>query len=133
MTDTRFKPGQSGNPRGRPRRKSVAELVGAANMAKVIEAMVKAATEGDAQAAKLLVPPVKPELPRAEVPGLQEATTATQRGEAILKAAAAGQISPTAAEALSAALANVTRIAEVDELARQIATIEAKLKERGLL
>jgi hypothetical protein len=130
MPDTKFKPGTSGNPRGRPRRKSVAEMVGATNMADIVKAMVKAATGGDVQAAKLIVPPQKPELAKVRIDELTEAKTHSERGAAILTAAGRGEISPDVAVALSTALANTAKVAELDELVKRMEAIEAALKER---
>lgn len=131
MTDTRFKKGESGNPRGRPRRKSVAELVGAANMADIVKAMVKAATDGDVQAAKLLVAPQKPELTKVRIDELSGAKTHSERGAAILAAAGRGEISPDVAVALTTALANTAKVSELDELVKRMDAIEAALKERS--
>lgn len=133
MPDTRFKPGQSGNPKGRPRRprlKSVRELLGANGLQEVVEAMKTAAKAGDAQAAKLLIPALKPEMQRVTVPEIEAAATPTEKAAAIAAAAARGEISPDAAVALSTALANSVKVAEGDELRRQVEDLAKLVKER---
>jgi hypothetical protein len=129
MNDTKFKPGASGNPRGRPRRKSVRELVGEQGLADVVAAMKNAATGTETplsavQAAKLLIPPQKPELPRVLIPALETATTHTDKAQAITVAAARGEISPDAAAALSTVVANTARVIELDELTRRLEALE---------
>jgi hypothetical protein len=133
MADTRFKPGQSGNLKGRPRRKSVRELVGEQRLAEVVKRMLEAAADGKdlpvaaVQAAKLLLPAQKPELPRVVVPALETATTHTAKAEAITAAVARGEISPDAAAALSTVVANMAKVVELDELVRRMAALEEKL------
>jgi hypothetical protein len=129
----KFQPGTSGNPAGRPRRKTVRELVGEKALGEVIDALVKAAKEGDAQAAKLLVPQQKPEMPRVQIPELETATTHSAKAQAITAAVARGDISPDAAAALSAVVANTARVSELDELTRRIADLEARLQAKDLV
>jgi hypothetical protein len=136
MPDTRFKPGESGNPRGRPRRKSVREMVGEQGMASIVDQLKAAAAQGKdlpmsaVQAAKLLIPPQKPELARVVIPALENASTHAEKAQAITAAAARGEISPEAAVALSTVVANTAKVAEIDDLARRLAAIEEQLKER---
>lgn len=136
MTDTRFKPGTSGNPRGRPRRRSVRELVGEQGLGEIVAKMRDAAKGGDVpmsaiQAAKLLIPPQKPELSRVSIPALEAATTHVDKANAITVAAARGEISPDVAVALSTVVANTARVIELDEMARRMDAIEQALKERS--
>lgn len=100
------------------------ELVGEKSFGEVIDALVKAAKEGDAHAAKLLVPPLKPELPHVAVPGLATAKTHAEKAEAITAAVARGELSPDAAVALSTVVANTAKVAEIDELERRLTALE---------
>lgn len=133
--NTKFKPGVSGNPRGRPRRKSVRELVGEQGMADIVAKMKEAATGADVpmsavQAAKLLMPPQKPELARVTIPALESATTHVEKANAITAATARGEISPDVAVALSTVVANTAKVIEFDEMARRIAAMEEAMKGR---
>lgn len=131
MTDTKWRPGQSGNPRGRPRRKSVAEHLGS-DLPKVIDALKDAALKGDVLAGKVLLEKTaatpRPESTKVTISGFEEAATPTDKADLIIKAAAAGEISPSVAQELMAALASTVRVIEVDELIRRIAAIEERLK-----
>lgn len=136
MTDqtkraTQWKPGQSGNPNGRPRgsgklaelRSSLAEHVPA-----IIEKLRDAALGGDVAAARLLlervIPPVK---------AVEEATpvdlpdsSLTDQGRAVIQAVAVGDLPATAGAALLSSLGAMAKLAEADELERRIAALEAK-------
>jgi hypothetical protein len=138
VPDTKFQPGVSGNARGRPRRKSVRELVGEKGLADIIAAITKAAQGASTMdsaavaAAKLLIPPQKPELARVVIPALETAQTHLEQANAITRAAARGEISADTASALSATIANAAKIAELDELSNDLAKrIEALEKNYG--
>jgi hypothetical protein len=127
--NTRWKPGQSGNPKGRPKgtgkigklRESIAEA-----LPDILGALVERARTGDTAAAKLLLertlPPVKPiELPEA-LP--LEGATLTDQGRAVLRLLAAGEIGPMQAAALLSAIGQLGRVIEIDDLARRIEALE---------
>ncbi len=68
MPTPKFKPGQSGNPAGRPKDKTPATLWRksiVADMPEIIKTLVNLAKGGDVQAAKVLLdricPPLKPQ------------------------------------------------------------------------
>lgn len=131
MPSPRFKPGQSGNPAGRPPgsgkvaalRESIAKHV-----PDIINKLVEQAKAGDAQAARILIERVLPPIKAAELPALIDmpAGTLTQRGEAVFAAAGAGDLSPTQAAQLLTALGAMAKLLETDELARRIATLEER-------
>lgn len=71
MTDTKFKPGQSGNPNGRPKDKTPATLLRKSivqNMPDIIKTLVSLAKNGDVQAAKVLIDRVCPPLKQQAMP-----------------------------------------------------------------
>ena len=128
----KFRPGQSGNPAGRPRRgTATAEILRgrlAEQAGEVLERVVYAALAGDLQAARLvlerILPPLRPQAAPVEGLALAGASTLTEKATAILAAAGAGEIAPDVAAHLLAALGGVARITEVEELRRRIEALE---------
>ncbi len=126
-----WKPGQSGNPRGRPPGAGeVAKLRAAiaGNVPAILESLTTAALAGDVQAARLLLertlPALKP-AEQAQALHLPDGTLTTQ-GRAVLAAVAAGELAPGQGAALLGAIGTLARVAEVDELARRIEALEGK-------
>ncbi len=133
---TRWKPGQSGNPRGRPKgagevgklRAAIAEA-----LPDILAGLIERAQAGDVQAARLLLeralPAVKPvELPEAVA---LQGETLTAKGEAVLRLLAAGELGPGQAAALLGAIGQLARVAEIDELARRIEALEQGRSDEG--
>lgn len=126
---TTWKPGQSGNPKGRAPgsgeigklRASIAEHVPG-----IIDAMVSKALEGDSGAARLLLeralPPIKAS-DQVHTLNLPEGTL-TEQGRAVLSAVAAGELPPAQGAQLVAAIGQLARVVEIDELERRIAALE---------
>ena len=131
--DTRFKPGQSGNPAGRPAgSRNAATLAIDALLDGEAETLTRKAIDlakaGDMQALKLcmdrIVParrdrPVTFTLPKVEGPA--DAATAMA---AILQAAAEGQLTPIEAGDLAKLLDVYVRTVETNELAKRIEQLE---------
>lgn len=125
-----WKPGQSGNPAGRPPgvgeigklRAAIGERV-----PELLAAMMEKALEGDVGAARLLL-----ERAIAPLKGIEQAVTLelpndgtlTAKATAVLNAAAAGQLSSTQAAQLITALGTLAKITEIDELTGRIAKLE---------
>ncbi len=125
-----WRPGQSGNPGGRPPgtgevaklRQAISEHV-----PEILDKLVQQAREGDAQAARLLlervIPPVRP----VELPALLDLPAGgalADHGRAILQATGEGVLGPQQAAQLLAALGALARVVEVDELARRVQALE---------
>lgn len=127
----RWKAGESGNPAGRKRGTGdVAKLRAslASDVPEILAKLVTAAKGGDVQAARLILerilPPVRPV--EQTVPlRLPEGGTLTAKADAVLSAAAAGDLAPTQAAQLITALGSLAKITEIDELAVRIAALEA--------
>jgi hypothetical protein len=134
MTKQLFKPGQSGNPNGRPPGTSGAAKLRAAiadDLEAIIEAMVERAKAGDTGAAKLLldraIPALKPQAASVAIDGMMGGTL-SQRATAAIDAAAAGELSPDVAAQLVAAVGTLAKVIEIDELEKRLAKLE-KLQE----
>ncbi|MEZ5629327.1 MAG: DUF5681 domain-containing protein [Burkholderiaceae bacterium] len=122
-------PGQSGNPAGRrPGTGEVSKLRVALGerVPEVLEAMVQRAIQGDVGAARLILERVVPPLKgreQAVVLALPDGTL-TEQGRAVLAAVAGGELAPGQGAQLVAAIGNLARVAEVDELAARVAALE---------
>ena len=125
----RWKKGESGNPKGRPKGTGEIGRLRAAiakSLPDILGTLIEKAQAGDVQAARLLLeralPAVKPvEQPEA-VP--LEGETLTAKGEAVLRLLAAGELGPGQAAALLGAIAQLGRVVEIDELARRVEALE---------
>jgi hypothetical protein len=127
---SQFKPGQSGNPKGRPKSHiTTSEL--RAKLAKdadqIIESVVQSALQGDTQAARLvlerIIPAIKP-TEQAMPIDIPTDTNLTEQGRAILGAVAAGDLAPSQGAALVGAIGTLARVVEIDELAARVAALE---------
>lgn len=126
-----WKPGQSGNPNGRPPGTSEVGRLRAAiseHLPEIIKQLVEKARGGDTQAARLLLervlPPVKPIESTVEL-DLPDGATLTEQGEAIVRAVARGRLAPGQAGALLTGLGSVARLKEVDDLTARLEALEA--------
>lgn len=129
----KWKPGVSGNPKGKtPGSGELQKLRAtlAADVPGILAGLVTAAKAGDTQAARLILerilPPVKA-IEQAVELQLPNDGTLTAKASAVLSAAAAGELAPGQAAQLIAALGTLAKISEVDELAARITALEVKL------
>ena len=125
----RWKPGESGNPQGRPRGAGeVAKLRAsiAGHVPEIIGQLVEAAKGGDVQAARLLLervlPPMKPT--ELAVPLALPDGSLTDQGRAVLSAVSMGDLAPGQGAQLLAAIGALARVAEIDELTERIEKLE---------
>lgn len=126
-----FRPGESGNPNGRPPGVGPAAKLRAAlaeREAEIVEAVIQAALAGDTAAAKLVLdrvcPPLRPESAPVRLT-LPEGDLAGQ-GRAVLRAVAAGRIGIHEGSALLATVAALARVVETGELAARIEALERR-------
>ena len=136
---SRFKPGQSGNPAGKPpgtRSKVLAELdrLGAEGAQKVLEAVLDAAQRGDMTAASIILKRCWPEFRgrpvRLELRGTTTASDMVTALAAIVSAVAGGRISPEEGQAVSAVIEIQRRAMEMVELAARIEALEKNTGSR---
>lgn len=140
MTDSlekgRWKPGQSGNPRGKPAGSGELQKLRAKigkHVPSIITKLVDAAEAGDVQAARLLLERVLPPMKATEAAhALQIDTKAslTDQGRAVLAAVAAGQLAPGQGAQLVAAIGSLGKLTEIDELERRLAALESRNASR---
>ena len=129
----KWKPGVSGNPKGRPPGQSEITRIRASlagDVPEILARLMTAAKAGDVQAARLILerilPPVKA-IEQAVELQLPNDGTLTAKASAVLSAAAAGELAPGQAAQLIAALGTLAKISEVDELAARITALEVRL------
>ena len=127
---TKWKPGQTGNSKGRPSGVSAITKMReklASDVPDILAALVEAAKGGDVQAARLVLERVLPPLKGVEQPvtlSLPDGGTLTAKADTMLCAAADGQIAPGQAAQLISALGSMARVAEIDDLAKRIEQLE---------
>lgn len=128
--DTKFKPGQSGNPAGRPpgiedKRAKFRRLL-EDDAEDVIREVVKKAKGGDMVAARMVIeritPPVKARgLPiHAAIPD----GTFEEQARAVFVALNNGDLTPDELTAMMSAVVQRAKLAEIDELAKRIEALE---------
>lgn len=125
----RWKPGESGNPKGRtPGTGEVPKLRAAiaARVPDILAKLLEQALGGDTGAARLLLERAIAPLKAAEQ--TQAITlpdsTLTEQGRAVLASVAAGELAPGQGAALVSAIGQLARVSEIDELTRRITTLE---------
>jgi len=130
---SQWKPGQSGNPKGRPPgggRVATLRAAMADRIPEVIEMLTTKALAGDTAAAKLLlertIPPLRAQDPPLEV-CLENAGSLTEQGRAVLQAIGRQELDPSGGALLLNAISQLARLAQVDELTDRITTLEQRL------
>ena len=127
----RWKPGESGNPKGRAPGSGEVSKIRAAIAARVPELLAKLTAQalaGDTAAARLLleraIAPLKP----AEQPQAVNLAgdSLTDQGRAVLASVAAGELAPGQGAALLAGIGTLARVSEIDELAARVAALEER-------
>lgn len=135
----RFQPGRSGNPNGKPKgaRSHTARafdgLLSKKDQLAIIQAVVDKAKAGDVSAANALMDRFWPKR-RAAAADVQldlPAGSLTQRGEAVISAVCAGELTVDAAADLLQALSALAKLVETTEFAERLAALEAKLTPKG--
>lgn len=133
----RFKPGQSGNPKGKPKGARNAVLValdkvGAAEAEAVLKAAVEAAKKGDPRSCELILSrvwPLRRGRPVAlDLPPLRSPADLTKAVAAVVAAVAAGQVTAEEGQAVAGLLDLHRRAVETADLDARLTALE---KRRG--
>jgi hypothetical protein len=125
----RWKPGESGNPKGRaPGSGEVAKLRASigAHVPEIIAKLVEKAKDGDSIAARLLLDRILPPIRATDTPtplDLPEGSL-TDQGKAVLGAIATGDLAPAQGAQVLSALGALAKIVETDDLMRRVADLE---------
>lgn len=129
----KWKPGESGNPKGKPPGSGPVQKLRAAigeQLPQIMEAMTRKALEGDVGAARLLLERVVPALRPVE-PALALSLpdgTLTEQGRAVMSAIGAGELAPGQGAALLGAISSLGKLIELDELDARVKRLEEQRK-----
>lgn len=133
-----FRPGQTGNPKGRPKgvpdKRGALRALIAAEAPELVATAVRLAKDGDVAALNLLlarcISPLRPtsdpitfELPRGG--------SLADQARSILAGIAAGQIDPITGKALVDAVAAVANVTALDEIERRLSSLETGESTHG--
>jgi hypothetical protein len=131
----KFKKGQSGNPRGRPKgivdRRSQYRSLIEQHIPDVLNQVVSAAISGDMTACKLLLDRVLPSL-RTMAPAISlrdPGEPVANQSKAVVKAMLCGSLAPDQAAAAMSVLADHARLCEHAELQARLEALEAQYNE----
>ncbi|NDV13545.1 DUF5681 domain-containing protein [Crenobacter caeni] len=127
-----WKPGESGNPAGRRKGSSRANLLretlGPDRLTAIIGVLADKAMGGDTTAAKILLdrtlPPLKPVEPPLEPLAVPEQGNILASAERVMQAVLQGALPPSQAAAIMAGLTGLARVREVEELEQRLQALE---------
>ena len=128
-----FKPGQSGNPAGKPKGAKNKATVLAQSLFEgeaetLIRKIIELAKDGDMQALRVcidrLCPPIKAQSATVQV-DIPETESITDLAKAFIKAAAEGRLPPDVAAQLVSAVGTLARVVEIDQLKERLAALES--------
>ncbi|KVO84036.1 hypothetical protein WL78_23970 [Burkholderia ubonensis] len=129
---TQFKKGQSGNPAGKPKgardkRTALRELL-QPHAADLVAKAVELAKAGDTTALRICIDRCIPAIKAKDAPvDLPDLTgSLAEQGQAVMRAMAAGRITPDEANAVMQVISAQARIIEVDEFEKRLAVLENK-------
>lgn len=138
--DTRFKPGQSGNPKGRPpgarnRATMAAQELLDGEVEGLTRKVIQMALDGDAVALRLclerIVPPRRDRPVEFRLPPMRSAEDAVQATAALIEAVANGDLTPMEATDLGKLVESYTKALELSDIARRLDRLEQQAAGGG--
>jgi Family of unknown function (DUF5681) len=130
--DTKFKQGQSGNPKGKPKgakdkRTELRELL-TPHAEDLVKKAVEKALEGDMAALRLCLDRIIPAIRSKDLPVLITGLdgSLTEQGKNIIESMGDGELSPSDASSMLSALAAQARVVEIDDLEKRVKELEGK-------
>jgi hypothetical protein len=139
MADTKFKPGQSGNPSGRPKgsrhKTTIAiEQLLDGEAEEITRKAIEKAKEGDITALRLcldrLAPPRKDRHIEFSLPKMQKASDAANASAAIVKAASCGDLTPSEAAELLKIVESYSRTLQASDFEERLEQLESEKAKR---
>lgn len=127
-----FKPGQSGNPKGRPSGLATVRKLLDPNREELVAKVLEMAKGGNEAALRIIFDRIAP-LPRAQfepmaIPGFIAAKTMVEKAQTVVDAMGAGSITADAAALFLSAMASAVAIKQDDQLAAEIETLRAAVE-----
>ena len=128
---TRWKPGQSGNPRGRPGKASEFRNELRKMGPKALKAIKAGIEAGDAACLKIWADRCDPanKATMQTVEFIADTTDLTQFSMSVLVAISKGEVPPDVGNQIINAAANAARVADIDEIRREMAELLQMVEE----
>jgi hypothetical protein len=136
---SRFKPGTSGNPKGKPKgakHKALIALdqIGADAAREVLQSTIAAAKRGNSRAAEILLArlwPARKSRPVVlDLPAVTSASGITEALAAVVQAMGAGEIAPDEAQAVAAVIEGQRRAIETVEIDARLRAVEERMNQQ---
>lgn len=133
-----FKPGQSGNPAGKPmgaknKATRLAQTLLDGEEETLVRKLIELAKGGDLQALKVcidrLIPPMKAQTAPVQI-DIPKTANLIDTADALLRAVAGGQLSPDIASQLISAVGTMARVTEIEDLKQRLAALEAAIGKK---
>lgn len=132
-----YQPGQSGHPEGKPRGSGKWQKFWArvtqADVAELVDSLLRDAKAGDKAAAKLILDRVSPPLKAVSAPmafDLPPGADLAEQARAILEAASNGRLPISCATELISALSGVVALKRADEFHERLKAVEESIHGR---